>query len=129
MKDPIADFVKENIEKVAALEKALLEKATADKAFRQELLADPMGVVRRQLSSMVPEVAADPALLDAYLRVSLEFKVVERTASQFYLVLPPLDTGTEELALDDLDMVAGGHSSGPVCSDKSPSIPSGPCSR
>ena len=122
MVDHIANFLRENAENVAALEKALLEKATTDEAFREELKSDPKGVARRQLTSMFPEVAANPAHLDEILPEALDFKVVERTGNQFYLVLPPLDTGTEELSMDDLEMVAGGGGDGGFCSERQPTV-------
>ena len=108
MSDSNTDFPTEYAEGLAEFEKALIANASTDKAFREELLRDPRGVVRSELARMLPGVKANPSLLDQALPDRIEIKVVEQKADEFYLVLPPLDTEMDELSIDELEAVAGG---------------------
>ena len=73
----------------------LVERASRDPAFRQELLADPKAVIQREYGTTVP--------------ASVEVRVVEETPSTAYLVLPaaPLRAG-QPLSDQELEAVAGG---------------------
>lgn len=68
----------------------LVAKAWADEAFKQQLLADPVAVLK-----------AEGLTLPAGLTV----KVLENTDQLYHLVLPPKPT---ELSDDNLDRVSGG---------------------
>ena len=76
----------------------LIEQATRDQAFRQELVRDPKGAVQRELGLRVPP--------------GFEITVLEETPTTAYLVLPPVPgTSGQELSERDLEAVAGGWGS------------------
>ena len=75
----------------------LVERASRDPAFRQELLANPKAVITREYGLAIP--------------ASVEVRVVEETPTMGYLVLPPVPTRAgQELSDQDLEAVAGGWS-------------------
>jgi hypothetical protein len=76
----------------------LIERASRDPAFRQELLANPKAVIERESGVQIPD--------------SMEIRVLEETPSTAYLVLPavPVRAG-QPLADQELEDVAGGGTS------------------
>lgn len=76
----------------------LIGKALKDESFRQELLADPKGVVEREMGK-IKEGSKLPA--------DLEVKVIAQPANALYLALPTLP---DEPSDEALDSVAGGSS-------------------
>ncbi|GAB1394981.1 hypothetical protein MASR1M60_31450 [Rhodocyclaceae bacterium] len=72
----------------------LIAKCWADEAFKQKLLADPAGTLKAE-GMAVPE--------------GVTVRVVENTAQQFTLVIPPQP---DELSDEALDGVAGGGGEG-----------------
>jgi hypothetical protein len=76
------------------LERLLAERAGGDPAFRDRLEADPKAAVAELLGRPLPD--------------ALRVHVLEQSATDVYLVLPPR-TGTE-LSEDELDAIAGGAS-------------------
>ena len=77
---------------IFALEASLKAKASADPAFRAELLADPRAVVSRLLGFELP--------------ASYKLEVKEAPADTHVVMLPALHDG--ELSDSDLEAVAGG---------------------
>lgn len=84
------------------IERQLIEKASADPAFRQRLLDNPKGAV------------AD--LLGVPLPPGMRLTVLEETPGQHYLVLPPALPSLDALPLDDLELslVGGGRTLRPI---------------
>ena len=80
----------------------ITERAVKDPAFRAELLANPKGVLVRELGVALPDF--------------LEVQVVEETPTSVYLVLPaaPVAAGAE-LSDAQLEAVAGGWSAASEC--------------
>ena len=76
----------------AEVEAVLAERIAADPAFRDALLADPRGVISGIVGFDIPE--------------SVNVVLHEESLTQIHLSIPP----TNELADDDLDLVAGGSS-------------------
>jgi hypothetical protein len=75
----------------------LIDRATRDPQFRQDLLQNPTETVERELGVRVP--------------ASTEIRVVEETPSTLYLVLPPATVAPgQELSDRELEQVAGGWS-------------------
>ena len=68
----------------------LMEKATADEAFRARLLSDPKAAIEEELGVTIP--------------ASLSIKVHEESGTTAHLVLPP----DNKLSEGDLRAVAGG---------------------
>ena len=68
----------------------LLEKATADEAFRAQLIGDPKGTLKQELGVTIP--------------ASLSIEVHEENDTTAHLVLPP----GNRLSDDDLQAIAGG---------------------
>jgi Nitrile hydratase, alpha chain len=80
----------------------VIERATRDSQFRQELLRDPNGTLERELG--------------VNIAAGVEIRVVEETPSTLYLVLPPqpMQAG-QEFSDQELERVAGGLGSGDTC--------------
>ena len=80
----------------------ITERAAKDPAFRRDLLADPKGVLARELAVTLPDF--------------LEVQVVEETPTKVFLVLPatPVAAGAE-LSDAQLEAVAGGWSAATEC--------------
>jgi Nitrile hydratase, alpha chain len=79
----------------------VIERATRDPQFRQELLRDPKETVEQELGVRIPD--------------GTEIRVVEETPSTLYLVLPPQSMAAgQEISDQDLEQVAGGWT-GYVC--------------
>ena len=76
----------------AEVEAVLAERIAADPGFRDALLADPRGVVSGVVGFDIPE--------------SVNVVLHEESLTQIHLSIPP----TNELADEDLDLVAGGNS-------------------
>ena len=73
----------------------VIERATRDSQFRQELLRDPNGTLERELG--------------VNIAAGVEIRVVEETPSTLYLVLPPQPIAAgQELSDRELERVAGG---------------------
>lgn len=79
------------------IESQLIEKASADPAFRQRLLDDPK--------------AALADLLGVALPPGMTVTVLEEQPGHHYLVLPPAPPSLDTLPLDELDLalVGGGR--------------------
>ena len=75
---------------VTELRGHLMEKATADEAFRARLLSDPKGAIEEELGLAVP--------------ASMSIEVHEESAGTAHLILPP----DSKLSESDLRAVAGG---------------------
>jgi Nitrile hydratase, alpha chain len=84
------------------IESQLIERASADPAFRQRLLDDPKGAI------------AD--LLGVALPPGMSVTVLEEQPGQHILVLPPAPTAPDALPLDDLELalVGGGRTLRPI---------------
>jgi hypothetical protein len=75
----------------------IIDRATRDPQFRQDLLRDPVRTVEQELGVRIP--------------TGVEIRVVEESASTLYLVLPPQSIATgQELSDRELEQVAGGWS-------------------
>jgi Nitrile hydratase, alpha chain len=73
----------------------LLERAAKDDAFRRALVEDPSGTLERELGVRLP--------------AGVRLTVLEETATNRYLVLPPDPLRPAgELSEEELDAVAGG---------------------
>jgi hypothetical protein len=99
----------------------LIEKAWKDDAFRQALLTDPQGALKRELGAKLP--------------AGLQVKVLAESADTFYLVLPanPDRAPAGELSNQQLEAVAGGWTgadcgaTGGSCADSGCSCPTTAC--
>ena len=77
------------------LQSQLIERATRDQGFREELIRDPRGVIGRELGVEIPQ--------------SVEIRVVEESPTASYLVLSPAPASPgQQLSDQDLEAVAGG---------------------
>jgi len=83
------------------IESQLIEKASADPAFRHRLLDDPKAAI------------AD--LLGVALPPGMSITVLEEQPGHHYLVLPPATPAPDALPLDDLELalVGGGRTMRP----------------
>ncbi len=75
---------------VTELRGHLMEKATADEAFRARLLSDPKAAIEEELGLAVP--------------ASMSIEVHEESGATAHLILPP----DSKLSESDLRAVAGG---------------------
>ncbi len=85
-----------NVDSRGALQDVISEKAANDAVYREALLNDPRSLLAKHLGRELPE----------WLRV----QVVEERADTIYLIAPHVPS--EELADEDLEMVAGGKGGG-----------------
>ena len=82
------------------LQERVLERAIKDERFRQELLANPRGVLAREYQVHIPE--------------TIGIRVVEETADTLTLVLPPKQETMQELTDAELEGVSGGWVRPPI---------------
>jgi hypothetical protein len=83
---------------------SIVARATVDRAFRQQLLADPRRAIRDELGLTIP----------SHFRI----KFIERGPDlDALVVLPDFRDGVEELADDELEAVSGGAHSHAAWSD------------
>ena len=84
------------------IETQLIEKASADPAFRRRLLDDPTAAVADLLGMPLPP--------------GVTITVLEEEPGHHYLVLPPAPPAQDALPLDDLGLalVGGGRTLRPV---------------
>lgn len=74
---------------------SIVARATVDRAFRQQLLADPRRAIRNELGLTIP----------SHFRI----KFIERGPDlDALVVLPDFREGVEELSDDELEAVSGG---------------------
>ena len=74
---------------------SIVARATVDRAFRQQLLADPRRAIRNELGLTIP----------SHFRI----KFIERGPDlDALVVLPDFREGIEELSDDELEAVSGG---------------------
>lgn len=74
---------------------SIVARATVDRAFRQQLLADPRRAIRDELGLTIP----------SHFRI----KFIERGPDlDALVVLPDFKDGAEELSEDELEVVSGG---------------------
>ena len=88
--DSFSDFTNGDPPTEEAVRAYISGKAQADAAFRESLLADPLGTVSTEVGMTLPN--------------SLRLNIHEETNDELHLVLPAGD----ELRAGDLDAVAGG---------------------
>ncbi|MDR1013192.1 MAG: NHLP leader peptide family RiPP precursor [Lactobacillales bacterium] len=87
-------------EKMNEVYKRVMQKATTDEEFRQNLIKDVNVAVEKLIGEKLPE--------------GMNLKVIESDPNyNATFVLPNLSTG--EMDLDDLDDVAGGRSGDIIC--------------
>ncbi len=79
------------------IEESIIKQASESSAFRSRLLSDPRSVVETELGQKLPE--------------ALDIEVLEETANKIFLRLPRVVATGDELADEDLELVAGGKSS------------------
>ena len=98
------------------LQSQLIERATRDQGFREELIRDPRGVIGREMGVEIPP--------------TVEIRVVEETPTASYLVLPPIPaTAGQQLSDEDLEAVAGGWTGNtdPACDASCPTYSTAGC--
>jgi hypothetical protein len=77
------------------VEQRIISRAASDSAFRQQLLSDPRAALESELGVTLP--------------ASVKVNVLEESASEYYLVLPPASAAAgSELSDAELAGVAGG---------------------
>ncbi|MCH9648187.1 MAG: NHLP leader peptide family RiPP precursor [Deltaproteobacteria bacterium] len=84
------------VESRGALQDFITNKAANDSQYRDALVANPKSLLAQHLGQELPEW--------------LNVEVVEETANTFYLIAPHVPS--DELADEDLEMVAGGKGGG-----------------
>lgn len=84
------------------LETQVIDRASKDPQFREQLKRDPRGTVAQDFGVQVPS--------------DITVEVVEETPSKVYLVLPPAPAQRgQELSGPELESVAGGWSAETNC--------------
>ncbi len=77
-------------------EARIIAKAWKDKAYKQELLTNPKGVIEREFGIKIPE--------------EVSIQITEETSTSLYMVLPMLHELEEaELSEEELLVLAGGR--------------------
>jgi hypothetical protein len=77
------------------VERQIVERATTDSAFRQQLISDPKGTLEGELGVFLPS--------------GVSVNVLEESPSNYYLVIPANGTAAgTELSDEELGAVAGG---------------------
>jgi hypothetical protein len=79
------------------VEQRLVERATRDAGFRQQLINDPRRAVEGELGVSLP--------------AGVNVRVVEESANDLVLVLPPAGAASGQLSDAQLGAVAGGSNS------------------
>jgi hypothetical protein len=74
----------------------IVEQAQKNPKYHQQLLADPRGLMEKQLGTVIPK--------------SVNVKVLQEANDTYYIVLPATVTEGAELSDADLEKVAGGGS-------------------
>jgi hypothetical protein len=74
----------------------IVEQAQKNPKYHQQLLADPRGLMEKQLGTVIPK--------------SVNIKVLQEANDTYYIVLPALAKEGAELSDADLEKVAGGGS-------------------
>ncbi|MES2692198.1 MAG: NHLP leader peptide family RiPP precursor [Verrucomicrobiota bacterium] len=79
----------------------IVNKAARDDAFRQKLIANPNAAISTELAVAFPQVK---------IPAGVKINVVEQSADNVYIVLPPKPRAkSDELSDVELDVVAGGY--------------------
>ncbi len=76
------------------VEQGIIERATRDASFRQQLVSNPRAALESELGMTLP--------------AGVQVQVLEESPSAYYLVLPQAESAGAELSDADLDAVAGG---------------------
>lgn len=87
------DQVEDEVEKV-------LDKAIQDTSFKKLLMADPKGTLATELPNF-------------YTPEDFKIHFYENSATEIHLLIPSLETESDELSESELDAVAGGKKRGP----------------
>jgi hypothetical protein len=72
----------------------VVEQAQKNPKYYEQLMADPRGLMEKQLGTPIPK--------------SVNIKVLEEAPDTYYIVLPAFAKEGEELSDSDLEKVAGG---------------------
>jgi hypothetical protein len=92
----------------------VIDRASRDPQFRQELLQNPLPALKQELGVTIP--------------ANIDIRVVEETPSMLYLVLPPETAAPgRELSDRELEQVAGGWSNPTECGSWCPAGMEGYC--
>lgn len=91
----------------------LAAKAAKDENFRKELIADPRGVLGKEMAKLAKERGKLPeGKTSVGIPKNLKVVVLEQTEDTIYLMIPPLMSSSGandgELSMEQLDAVAGG---------------------
>lgn len=74
----------------------VVDRALSDPSYRAELIANPVAAVAAETGWQIP--------------AGVQVKIIEETADTYYLVIPHVETGSDELSDEELENVAGGGS-------------------
>jgi hypothetical protein len=72
----------------------IVEQARKNPKYYQQLMADPRGLMEKQLGTAIPK--------------SVNIKVLEESSDTYYIVVPAIAKEGAELSDSDLEKVAGG---------------------
>lgn len=95
------------------LQADLAAKAGKDANFRKELLADPKGVLGKEMAKIAKERGKLPKdATSVGIPKTMKVVVLEQTDDTIYLIIPPLAAAAGkadgELSIEQLEAVAGG---------------------